>query len=128
MMKKLSLIALVSLVAICGIVFWATNGDSVVGSGYETYSFTNITSTNASATSPVLIRGGAGTLGSVIVASSSGSFLRVYDGTATTSGTLIATFKASVGEQAFPLDVSVTKGIVLDVPATFNGSYTITYK
>lgn len=94
----------------------------------ETYSFKNITSANASATSPVVVRGGAGTLGSITINTLHATIVRVYDGTATTTGTLIASIKASTPEQTLNYDVDVTRGIVLDVPTGFAGNYTVTYK
>jgi hypothetical protein len=98
------------------------------GSFAGDYQAKTVSSANASGTLSMVIRGGNGLLGSIIVSSSSGSTLRVYDGSATSTGTLIGTIKAGVTEQAFLYDVGVATGIVLDVPPTFNGAYTITYR
>jgi hypothetical protein len=90
------------------------------------YKYYNVTSANASSTAGVVIRGGSGVLGKIIIASSSplvAAGLKVYDGTSTSTGTLIGTFKTSTTEQSIELDVSVIKGIVLDVPVGFNGSF-----
>lgn len=95
----------------------------------EGYRYKQITSSNASSTSLTTVRGGAGVLGSIVVASTSAAALRVYDNNgASSSATLIATLKASIGENTYVFDANVTSGITLDVPAAFNGAYTITYR
>ena len=88
---------------------------SVVDSG--TYSFKNITSTNASATVPVTIRTGRGTLGSIVVNTTHATIIRVYEGVATSTGTLIASFPASAVVGTYTFDVAVSNGIVLDIPS-----------
>lgn len=103
-------------------------GSVQIGNGYM---FRTITTSNASSTAPtvVTVRGGSGILGSIVIASSSNTVIRVYDGiTATSTGTLIGTIKAGVSEQTFTYDVNVNKGIILDMPQTFTGVYTITYR
>ena len=95
------------------------------------YAFKTITTSNASSTAQtvVTVRGGSGILGSIVVASSSNVALKVYDGiTATSTATLITTLKANVAEQTFTFDANVSRGIIIDMPQTFTGVYTITYR
>ncbi len=69
---------------------------------------------------------------SVIVASSSPDFaFGVWDSTAAsgTPGTKLATFPKNAVAGTYTYDNrSVTNGIVLDIPAGFNGVYTVTYR
>lgn len=99
------------------------------------YSYRNITSSNASSTAGVQVRGGAGVLGRITINRPDGATsLRVYDGTtATSSGTLIATIYgtstlAAIGPETLDYEVAVLRGIVLDVPAAFVGDYTFSFK
>lgn len=131
-MKKYLAISLLSLgIFVTAFSFFTFNTDkagaSVVDSG--TYRFKNITSTNASSTAGVSVKSKGGTLGSIVVASSSpAGVFRVYDGIATSTGTLVASFPVSAVAGTYTFDVSVDTGIVLDVPTTFNGNYTVTYR
>lgn len=101
-----------------------------LGGADQPYSYANISSANASTTRSTIVRGGAGVLGSITVSSTSGQVIGIYDAnSATTSGaTLIGKIKASVAEQTFNYDVSVVNGITLDVPASYTGSMTVTYR
>ncbi len=99
-----------------------------------TYQYKNITASNASSTAAVGVRGGAGVLGYLTIASSSAAFtaggqgIRVYDGTSSTTGTLIATIKSNASEGTYLFEVAVNTGIALDVPVGFTGSYTFSFK
>lgn len=99
---------------------------SVVDAG--TYSFKNMTSTNASSTASAVIRSGVGTLGSVIVNTAHATIVRVYDGTATSTGTLIASFPSSAIVGTYTFDIGVKQGIAVDIPAGFDGNFTVTYR
>lgn len=131
MKKYITIIGSIIAIAILGIALNVPDkvfGSVPFGMGYM---FKTITTSNASSTAPtvVRVRGGAGILGSIIVASSSNTAIRVYDGlTSTTTGTLIGTIKAGISEQTFTYDVNVNYGIILDMPTTFPGVYTITYR
>jgi hypothetical protein len=94
------------------------------------YRYKNITSTDASATIPVEIATSskAFMLGSIVVNTTHATVIRIYDGIATSTGTLIASLPASAVVGNYIYDVNVKKGIVLDVPAGFAGNYTITWK
>lgn len=103
-------------------------GSISIGNGYM---YKTITSSNASSTSPMSIKvQGTTILGSIVVASSSATNIRIYDATVSTStGTLITPIKAGVSEQTFVFDINPkTGGILIDVPAGFNGSYVVTYR
>lgn len=87
-----------------------------------------ITSTNASSTSYTLVKRGDAQFGSIVVASSSATAISVYSGVSTTTGQLVATLRKGIAEGTYTFDVDMQKGIVLDVPAAFNGMYVITYR
>lgn len=128
-MKKILVLIVVVVLAVGVFVSMKNKGMIVRGVGDSASSYKNITSANASTTDPTEVRGGPGILDNIVVASSSAVAIKVYDGAAnatSSGGTLIATIKASVAEQTFPFGIAVTKGIVVDAPAGFNGSYTVT--
>lgn len=106
--------------------------ETLGGGGFETYSYRHITGANASSTAGVQIRGGAGVLGAITIASSSplvASGIRIYDGTtATSSGVLIGKIRTSASEQTFEFNAAVKSGIILDVPVGFDGSLIVNYR
>lgn len=128
-MKK-NIIIVVLLVALA-VAYWITQstkmGASVFDGGYQ---YTHLTSANASSTSGTLVRGGAGILGSVTINTTGAQIVGIYDGNtaATTTATKIAAIKASVGEQTFVYDVALTKGLVMELPATYAGDITVSSK
>ena len=101
-----------------------------LGGADQPYSYANISSANASTTRSTIVRGGAGILGAITVSSTSAQNIGIYDANAaTTSGaTLIGIIKASTAEQTLVYDVAVLNGITLDVPASYAGSMTVTYR
>jgi hypothetical protein len=121
------LLGSVALIFVIGLMTAKVNFPSV-GSVVDagTYSFTNITSANASSTSATTVLSKGGTLGSVIINTTHATIIRVYDGTATSTGTLIASFPASAVVGTYTFDVAVSKGVVVDIPSGFAGNYTIT--
>jgi hypothetical protein len=125
--KNICIGALVCFIFITGVLVSKVNNPSV-GSVVDagTYHWTSVNSTDASSTNPKLVRTGYGTLGSIVIASTSAMIVRVYDGTATTTGTLLATFPSNSVVGTYTFDVAVKTGIVLDVPASFNGSWVVT--
>lgn len=92
------------------------------------YSYKHVSSSFAGANTVVC--GGSCTLGRVVVNTTSAQIVKLYDGasTATSSATLIASLKASVGEGTYNYETVTSKGIVVEVPSGFTGSYTISYK
>lgn len=124
MKKNISILA--GFIVLTFVILASVNTSGVQADAWGPYKYYNLTSANASSTASTLVRGGAGVLGSVTIASSSAATtagLKIYDGTATSTGTLIGTFKVSSAEQTFNLDFSVAKGIVVDVPVGFSGSF-----
>ncbi len=131
MTKYITIIASVIAIIVLGLFInrpTDVQGSVSFGMGYM---FKTITTSNASSTAPtmVVVRGGRGILGNIVIASSSNTAIKIYDGlTSTTTGTLIGTIKAGISEQMFTYDVNVNYGIILDMPQTFPGVYTITYR
>jgi len=136
-MKKLIYITpIVALIVLMGIVFWSTRGSQVLGSGTEVNRSTILTSATASSTSSTTIRGGSGVLSSVAITKTStavtGNGIKFYDGTtSTTSATLL--LELGLNETvavvtSYNLDLVFSKGLLVDVPAGFNGSAVVTYR
>jgi hypothetical protein len=104
------------------------NASIVVGNDYQSV---EVTSSTAS-TSPVIVKAGTGSLGSVIIASStSGATFRIYDNAVATSSatsTRIVSFPVSAAGGTYTFDREIIRGIVLEVPVGFNGSYVVTYR
>lgn len=101
------------------------------------YMYKTITTSNASSTAPTVVTiktngtNGQTILGSIIVASSSNTVIKLYDGnsyTGTTTGTLISTIKAGIAEQTLTYDVNVKLGLLVDMPQTFTGVYTVSFR
>lgn len=131
-MKKyiLTISSIILTIVLFYVVSGAQNSEAYSFGGYG---YKNITSANASSTAGVVVKGGFGILSSITIASSSPlitSGFRIYDAStsATSTGTLIGKFNTSASEQTFPVDFVVTKGIVVDVPAGFNGSFIVGYQ
>lgn len=70
------------------------------------------------------------TLGSIVIASSSSKTLTIWNATSTidTASTSVAVFKANTVEGTYTFDVSLPRGLIIQTPAGFDGSYTITYR
>jgi hypothetical protein len=104
------------------------------GGSAQDFTYKTITSSTASTTHAVgaiisTVVSGSKILGSITVSSSSPTALRVYNNTtASSSATLIAELPARVSAQTFNFDIAVNTGIAVEVPNTFSGVYTITYK
>lgn len=131
--EKIFISLFVSMTILLGIIAFASQAQKGnVGSVQDgsAYAYYDVTSAQASSTVATRVRGGTGVLGSVIIASSSLKVISIYDGnTATTSGnTLIAQFPAFAPAGTYTFDVVVKSGIVVDVPASMTGNYTITYR
>ena len=131
-MNKLTTIVITAII-VAGLIiggYSLLTGKNPVGSVVDsgTYSFKTMSSANASSTASAVIKSGVGTLGSIIVATTHATIVRVYDGTATSTGTLIASFPASAVVGTYTFDIGVKQGIALDIPAGFAGSYVVTYR
>lgn len=77
-----------------------------------------------------LVASSTGTLGSIIVASSSATILDIWNATSTTdsASSSIAHVVASPANGTYTFDVVVDRGIIVDMPTGFNGAYTITWR
>lgn len=101
----------------------------VVGNDYKSY----LVDSTVASTTPVIVKVGQGSLGSIIIASSTtSSIFAVYDHTYATSSvatsTKIVTFPVSASGGTYTFDREISKGIVLHVPASFAGTYVVTYR
>lgn len=85
------------------------------------------TTTSATATGNYVILEDAGTLGSIIIASSSASTFTVLDADGTATRT-VATLKAGATEGVFTFDTSLYNGLILQIPSGFVGQYITTYR
>lgn len=70
------------------------------------------------------------TLGSIVVASTSATTIKVWNATSTTdiASTTLGTLKASVAEGTYTFDLILTRGLILEIPTGFNGNYIITHR
>jgi len=96
----------------------------------DAYQYKNITITDASSTAAVSIpvKGGSGTLGSVVInTTNSSSTVIIYDNTSGTDNP-IAKFPVSAGAGTYTFDVAVRNGISIIPTIGFNGNWTITYR
>lgn len=121
-------------------------GSTITGNDYFA---TSTVAGVASATAPFVISNHVGALASIIVSSSSaqiggaGSLIRFYDnavstgtmaqssmspGVAVSSSTVIVSMPSNTAVGTYTFDLITTKGLVVDVPVGFNGSWTVTYR
>ena len=127
-LKKVAWYSLITMVLVLligvGLFLSKTSPESIgsVASGGEYHATTTAANT---AVANYTISTGKGTLGSIIVASSSGSTFTVLDanGTATTT---IVTLKASTAEGTFTFDRLLSYGLIITVRSVFNGLYITT--
>lgn len=130
MKNNLPYVALVvALVIIAGLVFTRPAGEfAVLGDGSDSFAYRSYSSTNASGTAGTIAKGGAGELGSVnILSATATGQVIIYDGatTATSGLAVIAKFPATALGGTYDLNVAVTKGVVIEVPAGFTGNVTL---
>lgn len=133
-MKNKGLItAIITLSVFVGFLSFRVVGNSrslgSIAPGGE-YMYKNITTADASSTAAVAIpvRGGAGTLGSVIInTTNSSSTVVIYDSPSEATNP-IAKFPLSAGTGTYTFDVAVTHGITIIPTTGFNGNWTITYR
>lgn len=134
-MKKHSinlLLAVLVIVSMVSAISFNSNQKAdasvIVGNDYKSL---EITSTNAS-TTPIVVKAGTGSLGSIIIASTTpGAYFRVYDNAVSTSSatsTRIVSFPVSAVAGTYTFDREIIRGIVIDAPPAFNGSYVVTYR
>lgn len=128
--KSLTIAVIIVGILFSVILHFNKNADAsvVVGNDYKSYEVTS----SVASTSPVIVKTGQGSLGSVIVASStSGAVFRIYDhtfSTSTATSTRIVSFPVSPAGGTYTFDRELSRGLVLEVPVGFNGSYVVTYR
>lgn len=141
-----ALVAIVAFVLFTILIATQTpkNADASVSQGSEYQSYM-ATSTNASATTAIALKTTTGTLGSIVItqAATTGAYFRVWDATSTatstyqnydntststTYGRLVAQVKTTAAEGTYTFDASMFKGVVIEVPTSWNGIYTVTYR
>lgn len=122
------------IVAITVIIGLSVQRTNVFGSVIQTQEYQNayIDSNDASSTATTQLKTGYGSLGSVVVASSTpASYVVLHDATstqATSTDTIISTFTTAASEGTYQFDVIFTSGLKLDIPVGFDGVYNITYR
>lgn len=116
------------------VLFGAYHSDASVTVGNE-YNATLITSAHASGTAKTILKPITGTLGSVIISSSSPTttypLMTIYDATstmATSTARKIAQFGGTPSTGTYTFDATVFYGLAVEVPVGFNGAYTITWR
>jgi hypothetical protein len=129
-LTNLFIAMLVIVSAISVITLGLDRVDSSVTFGND-YKSTEITSSVAS-TSPIIVKSGTGSLGSIVIASTTlGASLQIYDnavGTSSATSTRIATFPAGTPAGTYTFDREIQRGIVVYALPAFNGSYVVTYR
>lgn len=78
-------------------------------------------------TTDMVTFGSAGTLGSIVITSSSLSGFSVFDGNKVAT-TTIAVFPANAAVGTYTFDVSLYRGLSIVVPASFTGNIVTTYR
>ena len=132
-MKKF-LLGAVALAFIALIVVAVANRDTALGSIIESqeYDFAYVDSTSATNTAPLVLKSSRGSLGSIVIASStydgSITFYHAAAADATSTADVITTFTSDQGPGTWTFDVATPKGLKVWIPATFDGKYTITYR
>jgi ABC-type glycerol-3-phosphate transport system substrate-binding protein len=133
-MKKIFITSIIALALILGLaaIFSGEKAEASVPVG-NGYAFKVATTSQASATVPFVVRGGSGIFGSIVIASTTDVRIKIYDSLIATSttaatSTLIADFAPNTPAGTYTFDVNVTRGIAVDLPATYKGVVTFTYR
>lgn len=130
-MKKLSILALSVLVLAGAFYLVSERDDALAGSVGAGYAYKHVTSTVASSTAGVVIKGGYGELGTITVNSATATAaITLYDGdtTATSGLDVIGILGATTPVGSYTYEVTVNKGVVASVPATFTGDITFSVR
>lgn len=119
-----AVVILISLAVVDRGVF----GSTIDGQEY----YSQYIGTTQSTSTSVSIKSGLGTLGSVVVASTTPFAFTLYDASSTqstTTATKLMKFAASgQSNGTYQYDVSVKYGIKADLPANWDGLFVVTYK
>lgn len=106
-----------------------SQGSVVVGGEYQATTTLNM-GTNKHQLIQSAYQSSSVTLGSIIIASSSATTIKIWNATSTTdtASTTLGTIKAAAGEQTLTFDAIMTRGLVLEIPTGFNGNFIITHR
>lgn len=124
---KTYILALSIVLALVAVALAYGQRDTFAGSVGGAYTYKHYTSANASSTAGVVVKGGLGELGHITFNTATATAqVIVYDGatTATSGLNVIAKFRPDALGGTYPLEVSVNKGVVVELPATFTGDVT----
>lgn len=132
-MSKRILFTFVILIIATAFILGFISHDSVkntsLGSVMQTGEYQS-TTTVGMTTGQRVINANPGTLGSIIVASSSATTFKIWNATSTTdtASSTVTQFVASPTNGTYTFDLILTRGLIIEMPTGFNGSYTITYR
>jgi hypothetical protein len=128
LLKYLTLACLFSLVVVS--IYSNLKAEPAIGSVIQGSEYQATTTVYMQAGTQRRILANAGTVGSIVVASSSATTFKVWDATSTTdiASTTVVHFVASPTMGTYTFDVALTRGLVIELPTGFNGSYTVTYR
>lgn len=130
-MKNISLFA-IAIAMLAGVAYiYSVDNSALAGSVGAGYAYKHVTSTVASNTAGVLIKGGYGELGTITVNSATATAaIILYDGatTATSGLDVIGILGATTPVGSYTYEVSVNKGVVAEVPSTFTGDITFSVR
>lgn len=103
--------------------------ETLAGSG-SFYGYSSASSTTFASTKIKQIKTGQTILGSVVIASSSATSLKLKNAASTTdiASTTIATIVAAADEGTFIFDLSASRGLIIESSSGFNGNFVITYQ
>lgn len=125
----MAVITILIIALIGGVIGFLINSpDNPLGSVQNSSEYHATTTAANTSAATYTIFTGPGTLGSLVVASSSGSTFTILDANGTTATTTAAIFKASVAEGTYTFDRVLLNGLLITVPAGFNGNYITTYR
>lgn len=131
-LKVIGLLASSSILVLVIAVVARQAGQEISLSSVERSSEYHSTSTlNAAAASETFIFTGSGTLGSVVVVSTTAaSGFIIYDADTVTSTptSTIAVFPANATAGTYTFDVALQQGLKIIVPSGFNGHFVTTYR
>lgn len=122
---------MLSLVILASAFYIVSNREVLAGSVGAGYAYRHITSADASSTAGVVVKGGFGELGTLTINSATAtSKVIIYDGatTATSGLSVIASIGATQAGGSYTYEVSVNKGVVVEVPSTFTGDLTFSVR
>lgn len=135
MKQNIIIAGLVVLLVLTGYVFLNVKEarDGRLGSVSVSNEYNATTTNSTSANTHSLIKSSQCTVGSIVVASSSpsGQDVKIWNATTTRtdlSSTTLVTLRGGVSEGTYTFDIACTRGLVIETPASFNGSYVITWR